>query len=106
MKHSGFGIASFIIAIGAAILHFVVLGVATVLDATTPGGLGDDSPELMLVGLGTIVGLFADFVGVGLGIAGICQRRRSKVFAVLGVVICTVEFVGVVSLMVIGMLVS
>jgi hypothetical protein len=104
MKHSGFGIASFIIAIAAGVLEFILIGVASVLEATTPGGLDEESPEAILLGLGMIGGLCAAMLGVGLGLAGIGQRRRNKVFAVLGLVSGIVVFVGVLSLIVIGML--
>ena len=106
MRHSGFGIASFVIAIGAGLLEFALVVAAGVVEASTPGGMDENSPVAILLGLGLFGGLFAAFVGVVFGIAGVCQSDRRKVFAVLGLVFCSAVLLGVLGLMVIGLLVS
>jgi hypothetical protein len=104
MRHSGFGIASFLIAVGAGLLEFALVAAAAVLEASTPGGIDEDSPVAILLGLGIFGGLCIALVGIGLGVAGLCQQNRSKVFAVLGVVFGSAVLLGVLLLLVIGSL--
>ncbi len=49
-----------------------------------PGGM-DDVPA-GLIGLALFGGLLANLVGIGLGVAGLIQRRRKKLFAILGAI--------------------
>jgi hypothetical protein len=56
----------------------------------------------MLLGLGILGGFALNLISLGLAIAGLCERRRKKVFAILGLVINIVLFVGVCGLMAIG----
>src|SRR5437660_9399161 len=83
-KHTGFGIASFIITLMVGFLAFALMAVAGFLDATTPGGLDEDSPAAMFIGLGLFALVFVDVVGLFLGFAGLFQARRNKTFAALG----------------------
>ena len=66
------------------------------------GELDENSPEAMIVGLGVFAGFGLNLISLGLAIAGLCERRRKKVFAVLGLVINILLFFGVCGLMVIG----
>jgi hypothetical protein len=93
-KHSGFGIASFIIGVAVGFLAFLLFAIAGALDATTPGGLDEESAAFMFLGLGLFALMFVDLIGLGLGIAGICQARRNKTFGVLGIVIAILTFIG------------
>ena len=68
-------------------LEFALLVTAGVLDAATPGGIDGNSPVAVLVGMRMFGGLLLDMLGIGLGIAGLCQSHRSKLFAVLGLTI-------------------
>lgn len=103
-KHSGFGIASFAIAIAAALLEFVLVATAGVLEASTKGGIDENSPLAILLGLAVIGGLLVALVGIGLGIAGLCQSRRKRVFAVLGMIMNPVVLFGVLGVMVLGLI--
>jgi hypothetical protein len=104
LKHSGFGIASFLIVIVAGLLELVMVVIAGVLEASTPGGVDEDSPGVALVGLALIGGLFVDLIGIGFGIAGLCQARRNKLFPILGIALGALVLFGVLGLMVIGLL--
>ncbi|MGU5664526.1 hypothetical protein [Aeromonas sanarellii] len=42
-KHSGLGIASFITSIVSGLLIFLLIGVAGVMEASTPGGIDEES---------------------------------------------------------------
>lgn len=102
-KHSGLGIASFMIAIGMGLLEFVLFAAAGVLETTTPGGIDENSDVAIILGLALIGGILADMMGIGLGIAGLFQPRRKKIFAVLGIIIGALVLFGVVSLIALGM---
>jgi hypothetical protein len=82
-KHSGLGIASFVIAIAMFVLEFVLIAVAGVLEVTTPGGIDEKSAAAILLGLGVLGGLFVDMFAIGLGIAGLCQRDVKKLIGVV-----------------------
>ena len=98
-SHSRMGIASFVIGILAfvvMVILFVVFGVfvSSVLegvDLQNPQSIDpqslQNSPEAVWLGLASlgILGcLLLFFVGLVLGVAGIFQRRRKRLFAVLG----------------------
>lgn len=75
LKHSGIGIASFILALAMGTLEFAsVLAIAM--------GLPEEYEVLTVVVL--LLGLVGNVVGCVLGIVGSCQRNRKRVFAVLG----------------------
>jgi hypothetical protein len=103
-KHTGFGITSFIIGLAVGFFDFVLFAIAGVLDATKPGGLDDESPAAILLGL-ILFGLaFVNLIGIGLGFAGIFQARRNKTFAVLGIIIGLLTLVGVGLLVILGLM--
>ena len=94
--HSRMGIASFVIAILATVVLvalFVVGGVvaASAFQNVDPQALGPESvqsspafAELALIGIGVLGCLVLHVVGLGLGIAGLIQRLRKRLFSVLG----------------------
>ena len=105
-KHSGVGIASFVISIAVAVLLLVTIVIAGVMEMTTPGGIDDESVGAILVGL-TIMGLFGlDIVAFGLGIGRLLQKSRKRIFAVLGVIFSAGAVMLTVVLMVIGIAVG
>lgn len=105
-KHSGIGIASFVISILAGILIFIVLGIAGSLEASTPGGMDENSTEAVMVGLAIIGLLFLNVLSVGLGIGGLLQKERKKIFAILGTVFSSFLILSVIGLMVLGTMVQ
>ncbi len=102
-KHSGFGIASFIIALAAGALECVLIVIAGILETMTPGGVDEDSPVAMLLGLVVIGGILINLLGIIFGIVGLFQRDRKKPFAVLGVVIGSLVLLGMLLVIVIGL---
>ena len=86
MKHSGIGIASFMISIVSGLFLFLLVAIAGIIEATTPGGIDEESPVEIVLGLGIILGFGLNLVGIGLGIAGVIQKNRKRTFAVLGLV--------------------
>ncbi len=101
-RHTGMGIASFVTSMVAAVLVFMLLLVAGVMEVTTPGGIDEESAGAVIVGLCIIALLGIDLVAIGLGIAALLQVGSKKVFAVLGLVFACVTIVGTLLLMVIG----
>ncbi len=101
-KHSGLGVAAFVISLVMGIAIFVVFIVAGVMQVSTPGGLQDESTGAMVVGLFIILFLGLDVVAASLGIAGLMQRDRRRVFAVLGVIFATTTLLGTLFLIILG----
>lgn len=102
-KHSGLGIASFILALISGVMLFAMIGVATYFAATQGDQFDEESTPAILVGLGIIGGLGVAVIGGGLGLAGLVQPGRNKVFAVLGLTFNTLVFVAVCGIMGLGL---
>jgi hypothetical protein len=105
------GVASFVISILTTVLVVTLFIVAAVIGASAFGDVQDpqsidpqslqDSPALAglaAVGLGMLASIAFYLLGLGLGLAGIIQRRRNRLFAVLGAV-----FNGIVLLLILGL---
>jgi len=104
LPHAGMGVASFIISIPVGILLFAVFVIAGVMEASTPGGIDEDAPILALIGLFMLGLLGLEVVAFGLGIGGLCQPRRRKLFAILGMVFAAMGLLSTAALMIIGSL--
>jgi hypothetical protein len=103
LKHSGLGIASFAIGLSVGVFECALVLVAGMIEVSTPGGIDEDSPATMLLGLAILACLAIAMLGIGLGVAGLLQRR-SKLFAALGVAIGLLVVLGVAGLMVVGLM--
>lgn len=101
--HSGLGVASFVISLVAGIGLAVLILFAGVAESTTPGGLDDGSVVAGVIGVLLLVMLMALVVALVLGIIGMTQRTRNKVFAILGTVFSSLALLGGVFLMLLGM---
>jgi hypothetical protein len=101
-KHSGFGIASFLITLAAGLLEFVFLACVGVLAVNNPAGLDENSPEVIFLGLGLLGGFFLSILGLVLGIVGLAQKNRKKAFAAIGVVFGSLILLGVGALFLLG----
>jgi hypothetical protein len=101
-KHSGLGIASFILSILTGVGAFVLVVVAGVVEASTPGGMDENSAVAVVIGLGIIGVTILEILALGLGVAGLLQSNRTKILAVLGVLFSTAALLGMAALFVIG----
>jgi hypothetical protein len=101
-KHSGVGIASFIISLLTGAGLFLSFAAAGVLEASTPGGIDEQSPEAVAIGLAILGGLFVDLVALTLGVGGLCQDNRKKIFALLGALFSGLALAATVGLVVLG----
>jgi hypothetical protein len=102
-KNSGLGIASFVISILTGLSIFAIIVVAGLLEMSTPGGMGEDSAEAMVVGLLIIAMIFVSMLALGLGIAGLVQKNRKKIFAVLGTIFSALSCAMTVAVVLIGL---
>ena len=109
-RHSRMGIASLVIAILAiiAIVLFFVISVSVASSAVgndpqsfDPTSIDQNSPlasTFALLGLGLIGSVLLTVVGFGLGVAGLIQRRRKRLFAILGTIFNGLVVLGVIGL--------
>jgi mannose/fructose/N-acetylgalactosamine-specific phosphotransferase system component IID len=102
LKHSGLGIASFIISLAMGICVFFLLVIAGIMEVSTPGGMDEESPAAVIIGLFIIAALIVTLIGIGFGIAGLIQKNRNKNFSILGVIFNTLITLGVIVIMTIG----
>lgn len=102
-SHSGLGIASFAVSFLSGGVLMVMIGVATYFAATMEGEMSEESPQAILLGLAIIAGMGLAVIGAGLGIAGIAQPNRNKIFAILGVIFNALVVLAVCGLMGLGM---
>lgn len=99
--HSGLGVASFILGLLNAFLMIVCFLLAGILESQ-PGGMQDQAATL--VGSGMIFVFFLCLIAAALGVAGLFQGNRKRVFAGLGLFLSAVTVMGSLSLIVLGAL--
>lgn len=104
MKHSGLGIASLAISILAGLAMFVLLAIAGVMETSTPGGIVEESAAAVVIGLFFFALIFAQVIAAALGIAGLMQKQRQKVMAILGLVFATLAIIFSVAILLLGQL--
>lgn len=104
LKHSGLGIASFVLALLSGLMIVVVVVIAGVIEASTPGGMDEQSGEAIAIGLSLFAFLGGALVSLGLGVAGLIQGGRKKLFAVLGTVFSGLALLFTLALFVIGLM--
>ena len=103
LKQSGLGIASLVVAVVAGLTAFSLVVIAGVMEVSTPGGVDEDSPAVMLVGLGIMGVVALNFLGLGLGVAGVLHPNRSRVVAIVGLVFNGLVILGLCGLMALGL---
>ena len=100
LKHTGLGIASFIIVSISIIIILTIIVIGGMMEASTPGILEDEtSMEAMILGLFGIISFFGLLVAFGLGIAGLFQKDRNKIFAILGIIFSIVIIIFIIFIM-------
>lgn len=91
LKHSGPGIASFVIALvtfAGYVISFVMIGVqATSILRASSYNVSQASVVIMVLGLTVLILAALNVIGAVTGIIGLTLRSRRKVFAVIGTVI-------------------
>lgn len=101
--HSGLGIASFIISLGAGLMLLIALLIAGVLESQ-PGGLDEDSISAGVLGLILVLAVLAQLLALGLSIAAVVQVGRNKLYGILGLVFSATGLIGAVLILLLGAL--
>jgi hypothetical protein len=102
-RHSGLGIASFVVGILSGVGEFAAIVVAGFLVASAPDDIEQMSALFMAIGFAILGGMGLAFVGLALAIAAFFQPDRKKVFAVLGLTFNLLVLLGVCGLMGVGL---
>ncbi len=103
---SRLGIAALLISISTAIGLFIVFLIAGVMESNTYGGIDEESAGAIILGLFIIGSCFLDLLAMGLGIAGIFQKTRERITAIIGIIISSATLIITVSLIGIGIAMS
>jgi Na+/H+-dicarboxylate symporter len=81
---------------------FLLLVIAGVMENSIDGGVGADETIAAVIGLLYFLIIAILLIGLGLGIAGLCQKNRQKVFAILGVVFVVITLILAILVLLIG----
>jgi cytochrome c biogenesis protein CcdA len=100
LKHSRLGIASFLIGLVIGLGNLSLIAAAAVMGQHRQA---KNSPALIALGLLFVAGMGLSLVGIGLGVAGVIQRDRRKVLAVVGLCFNGAALLAVEALMFIGL---
>ncbi|HEU4669747.1 MAG TPA: hypothetical protein VFR91_03535 [Dyella sp.] len=102
MRHSGLGIAAFVLSLVGFVGMFLTFAVAGAMRASgVPTGERD--PASILVGLAVIVMGLVSLLAVGLGLGGLFQKGRRKLFAWLGFGVAVFTVLSTAGLIILGM---
>ena len=106
LKHSGVGIASFALSMLSGVSLFVLFGVAGYMESQSPGGMSEDDPSTMLLGVALIGAGMAQILAFVLGVVGLFQANRKKIFAILGTIFSLLAILTFGGLMVLGIVIQ
>lgn len=84
IKESLPGIISTVIALLLGALSIALILLAVYLETTTAGGIDEDSPSAIGIGLGLFAIAPLSFIGAILGFIGLFQKNRRRTFPVFG----------------------
>jgi len=102
LRESGTGIASFLICLLAALAFFGAIGYAIFLQSQQQGELDEESPQVLMLGGVFILAVVFNIIALILGLVGIFQPDRKRVFAILGTVFSILLLLGGTALIVAG----
>lgn len=105
IKQSGPGIASVIIALLSGLAEIILVVTAGIMESVT-GGMDEDAIGTVILGLLVIGGVMLAFVGLVLGIVGLFQSNRKKIFPVIGTIFNFMIIAGVIFLVVLGTIIG
>jgi hypothetical protein len=83
--------------------ELVLVVIAGVMESSNPGGMDDKDPKVAVLGLLLLGGLFLALVGAILGVVGLFDPNRKKLFAILGLIFNGLILGLVLLLLVIGL---
>ena len=85
---------------------FILIVIAGIMESVQPGGVDEESVAALVLGLLVIGSFFIQMFAFALGIAGLFQRNRYKVFAILGIVFSSLSMFGMIGLIIIGVMIG
>jgi hypothetical protein len=103
LGHSGLGIVSLVIAVVVGFAEIILLVIAGILESRTPGGVDENSPEAIILGLLLIGGMVMSLVGGVLAAVALVQGDRSKIFPILGLALNGMIILGMIGIIIIGL---
>ena len=103
MRHSEVGIISFVLSLLSGVTLFALFAVAGYIESQSPGGMNEKDPSTILLGLALIAAGAAQVLAAILGIVGLFQSNRKKIFAVLGVIFSMLAVLLFGGLMIVGL---
>jgi len=100
-NHSTIGVVSFVLALISVFGMCASLAYAVYLKATSV----DEIPLIpnLIVVIGGLMSFCLCLIAIGMGIAGIVQRKRKRKFAIIGLLISGVELLSLVGLFLLGL---
>ena len=102
-KHSGFGVASFVIGLVTMVLEFGAILVAGVMTASNGGQeLPDNDPGMMLLGAFICLGLVLHLVGGIFGIVSLTATDKKRALGGVGLALNGLCALGVIALIILG----
>lgn len=106
LKHSGVGVASFVLSLLSGVGLLVLFGVAGYMESQSPAGMSEDDPTTMLLGVALLAAGMAQFLAFILGVVGLFQTKRKKIFAILGTIFSLLAILTFGGLMVVGFVIQ
>ncbi|MFM2480302.1 hypothetical protein [Celerinatantimonas sp. YJH-8] len=101
-KHSGVGIAAFVISIISLLFIFFLMFLLGIMTTAVAAHRSALSTGILLISFLSIVPLLMNLVALGLGIAGLLQRDRKKIFPILGTILSGIIVISLLSMIVLG----
>ncbi len=103
-KHAGFGIASLVASLIGGLLAIATIAFGAYLELSQPNGLSEEEGmATMLIGFTIIGACGLHLFGIMLGVIGLLQYDRKKLFAILGMIFNLMVILGVGILIIIGL---
>ncbi|MDR2081386.1 MAG: hypothetical protein LBP54_05815 [Campylobacteraceae bacterium] len=99
LKHSGLGIASFILSVINIVSIFVLFVIAGALNVS---GEEDEATDV-IIGAFFLFFMLTTIISIGLGIAGLVVKDRKRMFAALGLIFSVVIFLLSIFLIIVGL---
>ncbi|MDP4087882.1 MAG: hypothetical protein Q8930_01275 [Bacillota bacterium] len=98
LKHSGLGIASFVMSLVLIFGYFIIFAASASL------ALNEDTTEgqFAVIGLGVIFLMILSVVALILGIVGTALKNRKKGFAIAGLIINSLSLLAMIAVIAIG----
>lgn len=94
------GVASFIISLLTGVGIILLLSIVVEMD---PGTVEENAGRAFIIGALVILGIIAEIVALGLGIAGLLQKQCKRAFPIMGVVCSSGITFGIVFLIAMGL---